>query len=1457
MKSLTGLLLAALASGILCLPQSLRQDSRSGVHSPTATVQRKGAVERHFESLQPQPLLRFGGARPGVQLLDEHRLRSARLQQRIHAGQIAHPQAAPEGAVLPGILQRSALAAGALPTSVATGDFNRDGHADFVVANGLDNDLWIYFGKGDGTFQLPQVVPLSKGLSPVCIAAADLRGNGILDLVVAESDTSTIGVLLGNGDGTFGYETEYELPQPPGSIVIDDFNHDGKPDVAAAMVTNLQSGSTNVPYIALLQGDGTGKLAAPVITYKQNFESSAWNIASGDVNNDGLPDILLTGPGWENSQVFINNGDGTFTPGATVIANDPDSGIPFLADGRLGDINGDGCADAVVADINTMVWVALGDCTGKFSTPVAVYMGSNNAAVRLIDVNGDGHLDLVTSEFPAYSGLGMVGGNSLNVALGDGKGNFGAAREYVGTGQSYSIGFADFNGDGKPDFVTAESDTDTATVYLNDGAGGFGFPQGIYAGVAGQITIDAPYSGLSFADLNGDGKSDAILLDVEGTSAEVYAVAFLNDGTGRFTGPIPSDMGISRVTNPQGDYRLGNFRNSGVLDMVAIGTSSSFSTATQYILYLKGNGDGTFAKATPVMTAGAEGILATGDFNHDGNLDFVAVDGLNSHTLTTFLGNGNGTFHALAPIAFSDTGNSTGGTYPLRAWTGDFNRDGKLDVLVFTSGNGYWTNESTVWEFDGNGDGTFQTPRQLFTGFQPMVLADLNGDHYPDIARYDFMWPDGTTTTLGPAKFTNYMGQADGTFAESSSYAPYAGLPESVQPFQQNGDPLASSLVADFKGNGVLDEVAFQQPPNFEAGPTFAQFLMGNGGGNFTPTYDIFPFYYGYPLYAHDLDGDGIADMLEVDNGTSSLRVFKGGRAPALQIALEDSVVSGNQSCGWVFPDVASASAESVTLSSSVPGVILPSSVSIPAGAISARFCYTLTSNYDWRQVFDVKAQLNGDTATAYASSSYSLGFSEVLSPASVAPIYAGQSSSPITLTLTASQGYSSTVHLSCAGSRTGDSCQFASNTLDVSPGAPASTTVTLIASPALPSNGTEDVFTITAGDDNIIQRQTLTLDLALLEFNNSGGTFQVIPPATESMLFGVNGIPPYTFGCSGLPAGVTCAFSGNQAAYPQTSSITLAMNIPAGTPAGNYPFTMTIASGTYSTSAPETLQVISYGVQGPPAANDWILAGSTMTIPVTVQGSSNSSGTAINVSLACALDVTATCAGGSSWVSATANTADLILTVPSGTSLGEHQLTVTSTYNGSTQSYTFPIYVVALSGSLSGSSLTIPRGGPGALTLALNATTGFSGSVALSCSGASPQISCSFSPSPVQLTGGTPQTVTMNLTAGATAQLHPTPATLSARGALALAMLFPAALWWGVKRRRGTLLLSLAVCALLSSVASCGSGGSVSSGGSGSGGSGAGGGGGSNSYSVTVNATVAGTSQTYALGTVTVIVTH
>lgn len=1426
--------LLLVVSLFLCLVSTTVAQTTESIHSKvrrsnSPAPQLKKLIERHFESVHPHPRPDLAGAIPGNVLLQQHSQRGQSGRSRSLQSLAVQAQALPSSSALPGVALRPHLPAGSLPTSVVTGDFNSDGHMDFAVANGLTNDVWLYLGKGDGTFQNPRIVPLSKGLSPVSIAAADLRGNGKLDLIVGEFDSSSVGVLLGNGDGTFGYESIFALPGPTESIVVDDFNHDGRPDVAALIV---ETEGNPIPQIALLSGDGTGSLRTPIISTNWGFVSGAWSIASGDVNGDGLPDLLITGPFWpDDSTVYLNNGDGTFRVSQKVAANDLFSA---LLDGRIADVNGDGCADAVVADGFSAVLIALGDCSGKFATPTFVMMGDSNAAVRVMDVNGDGIPDIVTSSLPFFDGalLGQLAGNTVSIALGTGKGNFAPPRQYIGVSQAYSLAAADFNGDGKLDIVTPNSDTDTVTVYQNDGAGGFGFPQGVYAGVPGQGVDDAPFSSPSFLDVNNDGKVDAFLLD-EGYNGEFYATSFLNDGTGKFSTPIVSDVGISIDPNWIGDHRLGHFRDSNHLDLVAIGLDQSDTASTQFILFSTGNGDGTFGKGSLVTATGADGVLATGDFNHDGKLDFVTANGGDTHTLTTFLGNGDGTFGSLTPITFTDPASDTFSTAPVRIYTADLNRDGKLDVLVYTTGNGYGTTRSTVWEFDGNGDGTFQAGRQLFNPFRPFALADVNGDTYPDIVLYAGVSPT----------FTNYLDQPDGSFVQKSTYAPYAGTPMPFIPYSQNGDPLSSSLVTDLNGDGKPDEIAFQTPaPGMT--PSYAQILMGSGGGTFTPTYDIFPFYVdNQPIYAHDLDGDGVADMVSLIQATSSLQVYKGAHAPALQIELADAVVQNSASCGWIYPDVVANSDRTVTLYSSVSGVLIPASVTIPSGALSAKFCYTLGTGFDRRQVFDVNAQLNGDTATAYASATYVVGFTAAIAPPATSTIYPGQSVGPMTLTLTSADGYASTVHLHCENLAPGDSCQFGSSTLSLSPSGPVSTTVTLVTGADSGTYGLTPTFTVVADDGNVLKRITEKIQLVVLNiFPLDLGLVDTASPGSASYRLDVTGIAPLTFSCLGLPAGASCAFSD-----PVSNITNLTISIPGGVAAANYPVQINVNSESFQASTLITLGIISVAVQPTSSSDQWSFPGITKSLSITVQGSPNVSYAFVQI--ACSLDVAGSTCGSTSLPLNSGNPTSVSVgvTLPSNAATGQHQLSLTSTFSGSTQTSRFPFTVADFSGSLSKSAITVANGGSATVTATLNGTSGFSGKISLSCGNAA--VSCSFSPNPAQLTGGTAQTITITMTAPTLSSVIRQRDVPPIYAPLLVGILAPC--FFLRRVRKHTVLLWIGILVFCSGLFACGGGaGSPSN---------PGGGGGvqTTNYSVTVSAIESSTGAARTLGTVTVTETH
>lgn len=335
---------------------------------------------------------------------------------------------------------------------------------------------------------------------PVGITANDFNEDGKPDLAIAAN--TRVYVMLGKGDGTFAPAagSPILMPSPPyndaaspytGPITVGDFNHSGHLGLAVGEPPNAAAA------IFLGKGDGTFASSSATFASAPQFLSA---IATADFNGDGGLDLAL------EDSVMVGYGGGAFSAAGNLYV----SGIPNgLA---LGDFNQDGKLDAIVASGYTAgpgssgsgLAVSLGKGDGTFTpgpnSPIS--LGVNLQGIVAADFNGKGKLDVAVTDSAA---------NTVIVLLGNGDGTFGAPLTIPVGNQPVAIVTGDFNSDGKLDLAVANYGDGTITLLLGNGDGTFTQPAGSPYPVG-----HGPYQ-IAAADFNGDGKLDLAVANLDGT----------------------------------------------------------------------------------------------------------------------------------------------------------------------------------------------------------------------------------------------------------------------------------------------------------------------------------------------------------------------------------------------------------------------------------------------------------------------------------------------------------------------------------------------------------------------------------------------------------------------------------------------------------------------------------------------------------------------------------------------------------------------------------------------------------------------------------------------------------------------------------------------------------------------------------------------------------------------------
>jgi hypothetical protein len=352
---------------------------------------------------------------------------------------------------------------GSIPYGGAATDLNHDGWTDLTITNEGTADLRVFLNQADGSgkfspFRQP-TYSVGSGASPSEVY--DFNGDGHTDIVVSNRVSQTVSVLLGLGNGAFGPQQSISMGGAPRGITVLDVDGDGDADIV-----NANQSSND---LALMLNNGSGVFSPP--TFFDGGVNVEFSLASGDMNNDGISDLVVGSTGDARIRVLLGAGNGSFNLMAAQDAGGPSRMI------TVGDVNSDGNLDVSTANgnaNNAAILFGLGNGT---LSPPRIYnvagMGSGDnrdvIATDLGDLDGDGDLDWVTS---SYVGNWVILEN-------DGNGGFDFFQEIDAPWAASCALLLDHDNDGDLDLAMVDEIADVLITQTNIGVA---MPDGDYNG---------------------------------------------------------------------------------------------------------------------------------------------------------------------------------------------------------------------------------------------------------------------------------------------------------------------------------------------------------------------------------------------------------------------------------------------------------------------------------------------------------------------------------------------------------------------------------------------------------------------------------------------------------------------------------------------------------------------------------------------------------------------------------------------------------------------------------------------------------------------------------------------------------------------------------------------------------------------------------------------------------------
>ncbi len=840
---------------------------------------------------------------------------------------------------------------GTTPYSIAIGDLDGDGKPDLAVTNTASNTVSVFRNTGSsgsitaGSFATK--VDFTTGTDPSSVAIGDLNGDGKPDLAVTNFVSNTVSVFRNTssaiGSISFAAKIDFLTGVNPHSVAIGDVDGDGKPELAVA---NYSSNISVLP--------NTGTISSLSFGDQRNFDAGnqSLSIAIGDLNGDGKPDLAVANGSSNTVSVLQNtspSGGGIFSFYPRV--NFTTGSRPFSV--AIGDLNGDGKPELATANRNSSTVSVFrnngtssssGNITvGSFADKIDFTTGDNPSSVAIGDVDGDGKLDLAA----ANNGTGAYSASVFrNTGTAAGTISF-ATKIDVTTGtEPRSIAIGDLDGDGKPDLVTANGNSNNVSVLRNadivlptissfsplsakpgdavtiTGTGFnttpannivfFGATKAtVTAATATSITATVP-TGATYAPITVLNTTLVRMASSRANFNPIYAPAKTNITTTDFWANINFTTG----NNPQ-SVAIGDLDGDGKPDLV---TANSSGTGANSVSVLRNTGSsgsmaaGSFAAKVDLTTGTNPSSVAIGDVDGDGKPDLVVANsGLSANSVSVF----RNTSTAAGSISFAAKIDFATGTYPNSVAIGDLDGDGKPDLAIANNSS----NTVSVLRNTGTAAGTvsFAAKIDFTTGTSPwsVAIGDLDGDGKPDLAVANY-----SSNSISVLRNTGTAGSIT-----TSSFAAKIDLTTAANPY--------SVALGDLDGDGKPELVTANSGTGANSVSVLRNTGTAAGSVSFAAKTDFTTGAGPWSVAIGDVDGDGKPDLVTANLGSDNLSVLRNtGSSGTVNFAAKTDFSTGVGPSSVAIGDldgdgkpdlaVANAGANSVSVLRNADDIVVP-----------------------------------------------------------------------------------------------------------------------------------------------------------------------------------------------------------------------------------------------------------------------------------------------------------------------------------------------------------------------------------------------------------------------------------------------------------------------------------------------------------------------------------------------------